>query len=641
MNDRRQDHDVSPHAQWRFREMQPGEINIDPIEGEFFTTEALGSLNDALVREAIQNSLDAAAGEGAVTVCFSFHQRSGPGGISGKPAFRWLDGLGLHLHARHIGLQDIPSLDDDFDYLLIEDYGTRGLQGDIRQYDDLDDGLQRNDFYYFWRNVGRTRKGETDLGRWGLGKTVFQAASRINTFFGVTVRDDDRRTMLMGQSVLKIHKRDGRRYSPYGFFGRFEGDLPLPVEAPDQVDAFVEQFRLDRSGEPGLSILVPYPDGDIQPSGTFQSIVQHYLFPILSGRLVVGLRFADKAYTIDAASLDGILKRSKWPARKGLPGLIGLARWAIRQTPEAFIRLKAPPEGRAQKLTTDLFTMEQLTEATQRFIEGRRLAFQVPLSFQQKGRQQVRQASFAVYLEKDETLDKAEDHFIRQGITIPEVSSLKHKGIRAIVSITDPALSSFLGDAENPAHTEWERNSRKFKMKYIRGPSTLDYVKTSPREIVKILTRPPKGRDKNLLRHLFALGGETRDPAGKGSRKEQGGDAQGQAGEDIFVGAEGAAYLRLSAIKGGFRLTRRAGTPKVPRYITVWMAYEVRSGNPFKKYTPLDFDVGKAPVRIDPEGCRLLLAKQNALQVEVMRGDFKLTVTGFDPRRDLRVKTLP
>jgi len=640
MDDRRHLRGATTQAQWRFREMQPGEINIDPIEGEFFTTEALGSLNDALVRESIQNSLDAAAGEGPVTVRFSFHQPSESGVASDGTRHHWLDGLGRHLRVRHAGLHDIPSLDDGFDYILIEDYGTRGLQGDIRQYDDLDDGLQRNDFYYFWRNIGRTRKGETDIGRWGLGKTVFQAASRINTFFGLTVRGDDGRAMLMGQSVLKIHKLNGHRYSPYGFFGRFEGELPLPVEDNGQITAFVDRFGLERRNRPGLSILIPFPDEDIQPSGTLQSVIAHYLFPILAGRLIVVLRFADKTYEINAASLDEILKRSQWPAKKGLPGLIGLARWAIRQPPASHIRLKEPPEGRAQKLTMDLFTMEQLTETTQQFQEGRRLAFQVPLSFQCKGRKAIQKASFTVYLEKDETLDKAEDHFIRQGITIPEVSSLKHKGIRAIVSISDPALSSFLGDAENPAHTEWERNSRKFKMKYIRGPSTLDFVKTSPREIVKILTRPPKGRDKNLLRHLFALGDNTEDPAGQGSRKTKG-DESGQADGDIFVGVEGAAYLRLSAIKGGFRLTRRPGTPKVPRHITVWMAYEVRSGNPFKKYTTLDFDVGQAPVQIYPEGCRLLLAKQNAVQVEVLRGDFKLTVTGFDPHRDLRVKTLP
>ena len=44
---------------WRFRRMQAGEMNIDPIEAEFFSTETLDSLADALVREAIQNALDA------------------------------------------------------------------------------------------------------------------------------------------------------------------------------------------------------------------------------------------------------------------------------------------------------------------------------------------------------------------------------------------------------------------------------------------------------------------------------------------------------------------------------------------------------------------------------------------------------
>ena len=53
--------------------MRPGEINVDPIEGEFFTTEAIGSITDGLVRESIQNSLDAAAGDGPVTICFSFY----------------------------------------------------------------------------------------------------------------------------------------------------------------------------------------------------------------------------------------------------------------------------------------------------------------------------------------------------------------------------------------------------------------------------------------------------------------------------------------------------------------------------------------------------------------------------------------
>jgi hypothetical protein len=237
-------------------------------------------------------------------------------------------------------------------------------------------------------------------------------------------------------------------------------------------------------------------------------------------------------------------------------------------------------------------------------------------------------------------LKKAEDHFIRQGITIPEVSYLKHKGIRAIVSITDPVLSTFLGDAENPAHTEWERNSRKFKMKYIRGPRTLDFVKTSPREIVKILTQPQKGRDENLLKHLFALPVSPAEKPGPDSIVAKGGGGD-QESDGTFVGVEGSNYLQLNALKGGFGLKRKPSATKVPRYITVWMAYEARSGNPFKKYTAFDFDVSLEPIRIKLSGCKLLLCRENTVQIEVSRGDFKLAIVGFDPHRDLRVKTNP
>jgi hypothetical protein len=73
--------DAMPTPTWRFRRMQPGEMNVDPIEGEFFSTEALDSLADALVRESIQNSLDARRLDETLHVRFAF---SGPDQESSK-----------------------------------------------------------------------------------------------------------------------------------------------------------------------------------------------------------------------------------------------------------------------------------------------------------------------------------------------------------------------------------------------------------------------------------------------------------------------------------------------------------------------------------------------------------------------------
>ncbi len=620
--------------------MQPGEINVDPIEGEFFTTEAVGSINDALVRESIQNSLDAAIDSAPVTVRFSFCTGIDETSDSQAAIDRYLDGLGPHIESKHAGLSDIPGQDDPIDYILIEDFGTSGLQGDMLQYDDLEDDIKKNDFYFFWRNIGRTRKGDTDLGRWGLGKTVFQAASRINSFFGLTIRNDDGRLLLMGQSVLKIHKVNNKRYNPYGYFGCFDRELSIPVEDQKIIDAFSSCFHCDRKDKPGLSVIIPYPDKDLKTSDCMKSVIRHYFFPILAGRLIVEMVYDTKHYRLDAQTLYGYLKKSDWPEKQGLLGLLELARWSIRVPEEEFIRLSEPIPGHAPKLREELFSPKVLEIARKKFSEVTRMAFQVPVSVQRQSDKKVMKTGFSVFLERDDNLQKAEDYFIRQGITIPEVTSLKHKGVRAIVSITDRELSTFLGDAENPAHTEWERNSKKFKKKYRLGPSTLDFVKTSPRELVKILTQPRKGRDENLLKHLFSLTLASIEP-----KKDQPLDMEGKGdkknGAEDLIHVEDKNRLQLTPKKGGFRLKRRPKAMKIPKYITVWMAYEVRSGNPFKKYTPFDFDAGQPPITIDLHGAKLLLKKENVIQIEVQKGDFYLSVKGFDIHRDLRVKIYP
>ena len=58
---------MSPFPAWHFREMDRGEINVDPVHDEFFKAQDLA---DALVREAIQNSLDARRGHSRVRLRF-------------------------------------------------------------------------------------------------------------------------------------------------------------------------------------------------------------------------------------------------------------------------------------------------------------------------------------------------------------------------------------------------------------------------------------------------------------------------------------------------------------------------------------------------------------------------------------------
>src|SRR5208337_3648246 len=178
-----------------------------------------------------------------------------------------------HLQAKGSGLQSVPAITEDVPFLTIEDFQTRGLRGNPTQ--EKDEAGTKNDFYYFWRNVGRSGKEEKDRGRWGLGKNVFPASSRINTFFGLSIREEEPRRVLMGQAVLKVHSVDGNRHYPYGYFGVLEdGQFAMPVTDAGLINDFGSRFGLERKNDPGLSLVIPFPQPEITHDELVKAVVR-------------------------------------------------------------------------------------------------------------------------------------------------------------------------------------------------------------------------------------------------------------------------------------------------------------------------------------------------------------------------------
>ena len=119
---------MTADATWHFRRMHPGEMNIDPIEAEFFSTEALDSLADALVREAVQNSLDARRPGLSARVRFAFPRAS----TLLRDEQRYLRGLDAHLRATRSGLASAPAADEPMSWLVIEELTWERAQGVAR-----------------------------------------------------------------------------------------------------------------------------------------------------------------------------------------------------------------------------------------------------------------------------------------------------------------------------------------------------------------------------------------------------------------------------------------------------------------------------------------------------------------------------
>src|SRR5688572_9300063 len=112
---------------WHFREMDRGEINVDPVHDEFFKAQDLA---DALVREAIQNSLDARRGNSKVHVRLRI--ATGEQALTPERAEPYLRGLAAHLPP------GVADFEGSMPFLVVEDSGTRGLTGDPGEDPELD-----------------------------------------------------------------------------------------------------------------------------------------------------------------------------------------------------------------------------------------------------------------------------------------------------------------------------------------------------------------------------------------------------------------------------------------------------------------------------------------------------------------------
>jgi len=112
---------------------------------------------------------------------------------------------------------------------------------------------------------------------------------------------------------------------------------------------------------------------------------------------------------------------------------------------------------------------------------------------------------FRAFIQKDEELPKVEEFYIRSGISISEIKMVKNNNIRALLTAEDDYIAKFLGDSESPAHTDWKERTEDFKTKYQNAVSTLRYVRSSLREITRILDVPSPGVDPNFLKEIFHI----------------------------------------------------------------------------------------------------------------------------------------
>ena len=641
-------------VRWHFRQMSRGEINSNPMERELFSSE---SISERLVREVIQNALDAGlrrrqgkSAQGPVRVRFSLRGVRQP--LDAERADFYLSGLFPHLAAGLDADDDFRhhivgggGVDGGMQYLVIEDAGTAGLEGDWRQFDDsAAQSAEDNYFYWFFRNVGRSGKSSLDGGSWGLGKWVFPDASQASAFIAVTRRYSDGETLLMGQTVLTKHTVGDDRYPPYGYFGLEEDGLIVPLRMSEGdhrpiIEKCIDDFGLALRDEPGLSVIVPFPRTenapDINRDHIAAEVVHNYFYPIIAGELEVivdeGNGLPPTEITTDTIDevLHGLsLESSGERSMSSYQRLFDICRDAATLPERDYIELSSPPKN-----ATDYAHIEAITGLQGRYRAGDLLAFRINTSVHRKGDDAASPTSFRVFIQHDDSLKPGHDFHVRGWLSISEMDDIKKYSARALLVVEQhEPLAALLRDSEPPAHTAWRPRAERVRKRWIYAERRINDARYAARELLAMWEAAPVPIERDALADIFPddVPG-TRQRVGVGAGVTRGGKrtVEPPPSRSDFV-------VQRSGLGFSIHFPAESATP--PMRVSLKVAYETPRGNPLSSYSAHDFVLhGEGALDIEPTGCRVTPGtKPNELIVDIVDpGRFSLVVHGFDPRRDV------
>ncbi|MFH1918942.1 MAG: hypothetical protein ABIP48_03505 [Planctomycetota bacterium] len=629
-------------SRWVFEELRGAAVRRDPNESELFKTEQTGegeyAGNDALVREILQNSIDARQGDGPVKVRLAVHEPvDAP---SGKRLSHYFQRLREPLAAKQIHLDESGKPCLPCRFLVCEDFGTSGLEGDVVQFRDPAPGDDSQQFFWFWRNIGRSGKTGEDLGRWGLGKTVYRAASRVGCMLGLTVRESDRRRFLMGQAVLQIHARDDKEFMPEGYFcgEQDETGLPLPIEDLTRLNRFCKEWHLTRKDEPGLSVVAPFVSEDLKAERLVQAVAVHFFTRILRGDLVVEIvGNAIGQVTLDRSSIADACNRIKWDGpkrtKRHIAPPIAFANSCFGSPPETetvVLGLRKIPE-----LTEDSFAVDDLHRLRRLYSSGELTSVRVNLWLPQlKGK--GREGQLDVHLQQLGAGTRCDSYYVREGMTITKLNSRAAlRGVQSLVVVDKGPLAELLGDTEGPAHEDWDTSAERPDRVWKTWKGRVKLVRRIVDALAEVLTLPTTEPDFDLLSDFFSI----KLVEGEQRQRKPGEESDSPAGIEPI--AASAKWFHIVPRTGGFTVSHNAAVPAPPEpSLRIAVAYDLPRGDPLRNWSPFDFTIADRNGGLRPrgQGVKVRSPQGNVMLLTITQERFQFTLDGFDRHRDLFVR---
>lgn len=623
---------------WIFQPSPAGQVESDVTQRDQFSNDAV-TLTETIVRESVQNSLDAADND-CERVQVTFRRIDESHGLTESWVRRLIGEQKAHATAAGLAADEVDFGEPEA--LVIEDFGTSGLTGKTH-------GKDAENFSDFWRRHGKSHKKGRSRGRWGLGKLVYSTSSKLGVFFGLTRRQGDDHNYLMGQSVLNLYEKDGMQYPPHSFFADQTDprdpytNLPVPIEDAQLVREFYDNFCLQRGDRSGLSLVIPFPDDGIDPRAMIRVAIEAYFFPIVSGQLI--LTFDE--IEINKSTIRQLAHDHAARMYDRLDELFDFIEGIERETNVLELRDTWADD---KKLGVEDFEADDLARLKERFGNGEICSVKLPLTVERKlnnGRRGPASVDRVVtyvsaHIQRPDAITKGLDLYVRGGLTLPGESKFKARVALGVMVAEDDAICDFLGDAENPAHTQWNRSTEKLKKKYRNPSDTVKVIQMALINLYELLAEIEEIKDDKVLGRFFAMQEDSGKKLPRGSSGSKDGDDGGTPDPEDVKPPPRKKMIDVQRISGGFRLKENANATKsrLPILLRIRMAYANGAKNPFKGYSPHDFTVGKGgPITVENSSTAnsITSASQNVIQLHIAELPVCVDLTGFDEARDLIV----
>jgi len=637
---------IKNFTRWNHTFLAPDGIDygVDLLD---FDTEG-HAIYQSLVNEDGQNRHDASASNKPVIVKISTHT------CKDKNFYDLFLKENVKLRQKsqdnHFDLDQLNSLPN---FLNIECFNTTGLKGQFEKKENSEDYTR-----FFLTFI--PEKSGTKLGRRGMGRNTYFLASKVATFFGLSVQENTEEEFLRGLSYIGMNfNNDQARYNPYAAFSSNDKDqnpgFTKPIIKNDIIQYFKQCTGLKRNKEPGLSLSIPYPIDEINLKKIRQEYIKRFFPSLILGSLELDI----EGEIINNKNIRDICSKELKIENKYLDFIEEAWLNSLDSSSQIITPKNFDMKKNNVKITKNDFDENQIDLIKNKYHKGKIITFKIPVKihFKKKHKTGAFESYFSLALQKKEPdHEKQNAMYMRRFLRIPRESRYFNysKQAYAFLLAEDEHLVEMLGDSEGKAHLAWDSRHGDLTKNYEGDyTSIFKLIKSSLNDIYGLILE----RDNKIDFDTFSefspqdinyngtiekeIVTESEDLDDSDKRKKT---VKKKTKRKIKIISKNRKLFLDKKINSGFCIapTNEILEEDLPLKGRVICAYDTRKGNPFRSYNKkIHFDINNKVAKIsNKKNIKIIKVDGNEIDFEALSLDFYFEVVGFDTdHRDISVRS--